>query len=325
MNKSNGFYVSGMTKLLVGLGDVVGTQTSDTIEIIDLESSTRTFNSLPNFPSKLEVAIGGLGFQEKPIICGGQNSKWVHSNKCFSLEGNEWTPSPSLNTVRAFATISPSPYPFKSHKFIAIGGLDGDTRLDTAEILTEKGNWETLRQSLPVTLSQHCSVLVNSTTVMVIGGFQYGLVSSNTYFFNIRNEVWIEGPQLKQSRFEHSCGRIRKGGQSQEFSIIVAGGNDKSELSSKLSSVEILDQGSNEWRKGPGLPFEIDKAQMVDDPNGGVVLVGGSSDYDEILDTLFQLPHGGEDAEWIELEQTLNVGRRSHVAFLVPDNIVDCS
>jgi hypothetical protein len=64
---------------------------------------------------------------------------------------------------------------------------------------------------------------------------------------------------------------------------------------------------------------------MVEDQNGGVVLIGGSSPTDGTLDTLYQLPHGGQDAVWTKIEQKMKIGRLWHTAFLVPDSIVDCS
>jgi hypothetical protein len=90
---------------------------------------------------------------------------------------------------------------------------------------------------------------------------------------------------------------------------------------------EILDEGSNEWQTGPELPFGIYGSQMVEDQNGGVVLIGGQISSGGNLDTLhvFQLPQGGQDAVWTKLEQKMQTGRRLHTAFLVPDNIVDCS
>jgi hypothetical protein len=64
---------------------------------------------------------------------------------------------------------------------------------------------------------------------------------------------------------------------------------------------------------------------MVKDQNGGVVLIGGRSSSTDYLDTLYQLPHGGQDAVWTKMEEKLKTGRRDHTAFMVPDNIVDCS
>ncbi len=64
---------------------------------------------------------------------------------------------------------------------------------------------------------------------------------------------------------------------------------------------------------------------MVEDQNGGVILIGGLSSSYETLDTLYQLPHGGQDAVWTKMEQKMKSGRYAHTAFVVPDNIVDCS
>jgi hypothetical protein len=157
---------------------------------------------------------------------------------------------------------------------------------------------------------------------MVIGGFQNGQDSGKTFYFTFGEESWTEGPELKNKRRYHSCGKIRRNKESQEMSIIVAGGYDGS---SRLSSVEILDEGSNEWQAGPELPFGIEDSQMVEDQNGGVVLIGGYSSSVGTLDTLYQLPHGGQDAVWTKMEQKLKTGRREHTAILVPDNIVECS
>jgi hypothetical protein len=208
----------------------------------------------------------------------------------------------------------------KDGKLLVTGGYDISASLNSAEMLTEEG-WESNIPSLPVTIYAHCMVTVNSTTVMAIGGQQNGL-SGKTFYFTFGEESWTEGPELKNKRRFHSCGKIRRNKESQEMSIIVAGGDDGF---SRLSSVEILDEGSNEWQTGPELPFAIGESQMVEDQNGGVVLIGGYRSSVGILDTLYQLPHGGQDAVWTKMEQKMKIERNSHTAFLVPDNTVDCS
>jgi hypothetical protein len=155
---------------------------------------------------------------------------------------------------------------------------------------------------------------------MIIGGF---LNEKNTYYFNSQNAEWVQGPQLKQERRYHSCGRIMRNNQRQETSIIIVGGKDKSDK--HISSVEILDEGSNVWRQGPKLPFEISWSQLVEDRNGGVVLVGGETKSGDLLNTLFHLPHAGQDARWRKMEQKLKSAQFWLTAFLVPDDIVECS
>jgi hypothetical protein len=287
----------------------------DTCEVINLASSASTCKNPPNLPTRVYDAIGGLGFKGNPIVCGGRQND-VRSNKCISLENNEWVSSASMNSERAAAAAAQ----LQDGKLLVTGGYDG-SYLKSAEMLTEEG-WESNIPSLPVTIGAHCMVTVNSTTVIAIGGYQNGQISGKTFYFTFGEESWTEGPELKNKRGYNSCGKIRRNKESQEMSIIVAGGYNGN---SYLSSVEILDEGSNEWQTGPELPFVIDDSEMVEDQNGGLVLIGGYSYSVGTLDTLYQLPHGGQDAAWIKMEQKMKTVRSSHTAILVPDNIVDCS
>jgi hypothetical protein len=300
----------GFSKLLIC--------SSDNCEVINLASSASTCKNPPNFPATVYRAIGGLGFKGNPILCGGYQNG-TRSNKCYSLENNEWVSSASMNSVRVNAAAAQ----LKDGKLLVTGGFDGSPSgsLNSAEMLTEEG-WESNIPSLPVIINGHCMVTVNSTTVMAIGGIQNGQYSGKTFYFTFGEESWTEGPELKNKRGYHSCGKIRRNKESQEMSIIVAGGYGGG---SYLSSVEILDEGSNEWQTGPELPFGIGYSQMVEDQNGGVVLIGGFFSSESSLDTLYQLPHGGQDAAWTKMEQKMQTGRYWHTAFMVPDDVVDCS
>ncbi len=300
--------LKGLSKLLIcGYGD--------TCEVIDLESPATTCKNPPNFPAIVRLAIGGLGFKENPIICGGEQNN-ARSNKCYSLENNVWVSSASMNSVRVDAARAQ----LQDGKLLVTGGYNESTVLSSAEMLTEEG-WKSNIPSIPVTIYSHCMVTVNSTTVMVIGGSQNYQFSAKTFYFTFGEESWTEGPEMKFQRNSHSCGTIKRNKESQEMSIIVSGGYD----GSSLSSVEILDEGSNEWHTGPELPFGIYNSQMVEDPSRGVVLIGGYGVSIGELNSLYQLSHGGQDAVWIKMEQKQMTGREWHTAFLIPDNIIDCS
>ncbi len=235
------------------------------------------------------------------------------------MENNEWVSTVSMNSPRKEAAAAL----LQNGKLLVTGGYIGSSgSLNSAEMLTEEG-WESKIPSLPVTIAAHCMVTVNSTTVMVIGGGQNGSYTGKTFYFNFGEENWKEGPELKNKRAHHSCGKIRRDKESREMSIIVAGGSYS--FSSYLSSVEILDEGSNEWQTGPHLIISLCYAQMVEDQNGGVVLIGGQKSSVDYLDTLFHLPHLGQGAKWTSMDQKLNKRKTKHTAFLVPDNLVNCS
>ncbi len=69
----------------------------------------------------------------------------------------------------------------------------------------------------------------------------------------------------------------------------------------------------------------------MENPTGGVVLVGGQSGT-VILDTLYRLSSlgpesgtgSGSGSKWEKMEQRLKMPRRFHTALMVPTSMTDC-
>ena len=89
-----------------------------------------------------------------------------------------------------------------------------------------------------------------------------------------------------------------------------------------MSSVEILGLNENQWKIGPELPFAMFASAMVEVPDYGVLLVGGSTAFTGELRTILKLDNA--ESQWTELPQRLKTGRNRHSAFLVPDKLVVC-
>ena len=63
-------FFSAFTKLLVGVGnDVINI--IDDIEIVDLASTKTKCDKMPKFPVETFGAVGGLDYNDNPLICGG--------------------------------------------------------------------------------------------------------------------------------------------------------------------------------------------------------------------------------------------------------------
>jgi hypothetical protein len=62
------------------------------------------------------------------------------------------------------------------------------------------------------------------------------------------------------------------------------------------------------------LAIELD-CKLVEDQNGGVVLIGGLTSSNDLLLNLYQLPNGGRDAAWTMIEQKLKTRVYFHTAF----------
>ena len=108
-----------------------------------------------------------------------------------------------------------------------------------------------------------------------------------------------------------------RAGKLYSKSLLVVGGW----LNKPLSSVEILDPGSSEWRKGPELPFPVYASAMVEHPRGGVVLIGGESLGQKMLATMLYLSDAGTDARWEEMPLKLKTAKSYLTAFLITDEV----
>jgi hypothetical protein len=75
------------------------------------------------------------------------------------------------------------------------------------------------------------------------------------------------------------------------------------------------------WRLGNNLPVATWRASLVEDPRGGVILVGGVTSSG-LTTSLYRLKHGGLYAKWEMMTQKLKLGNSYFAAFLVPDKLV---
>ena len=190
---------------------MVGTGSSDSFingnkfEIVDLENPVSTCKPIPNYPFEIEGAMAGLGFDEKPIVCGGHNGS--ERSECYMLDLS-WQSLPSMSQTNVYAQLSPSPFANKSHHLVLNGGMTDETYSSNVLVLTQE-KWESL-PSLPNAFYGHCTLLINSSTLMTIGGYNDSYIA-DTYYFHSLSLVqnWVSGPSLQTARYWHACGRIR--------------------------------------------------------------------------------------------------------------------
>lgn len=233
---------------------------SSNVEIIDLEIASSSCQNLEEYPIKIREAGGGLLPDGSPLVCGGSSS--VDVSDCYNFDKNEWKVFSSLTEAKRAMKATIIPFLMEDFQLAFVGGYKNGLSINSTEVLTNEG-WRTnILPQIPVPRHGHCILLLNSTTVIMIGPYET--------FFMTENLIWTEGPAMKIPRYYSSCGRIIKGDGSNKLNVISAGGSNS-------DVVEIFDAVINEWLSGPHLPFAIDKSEMVEDPLGGVVLVGGQN------------------------------------------------
>ena len=194
------------TKVLVGLGTSQHGEIN-TFEVIHLNPPQSKCKALPPYPFEVYGAMAVLGSDGRPIICGGNA---IRGRECYTLK-TIWESLPSMDTVVYFGQFARLTFPDQSNRLIMTGGFvsetDNDRRINV-DSLTDRG-WESFSPNLPFALTKHCMVVINSTSLLIIGGHNGQTDISNTYYFHSWRQRWIQlGPYLAESRGLHCCSKI---------------------------------------------------------------------------------------------------------------------
>jgi hypothetical protein len=153
----------------------------------------------------------------------------------------------------------------------------------TVETLTISG-WKTFTPSLPVSINSHCMAMINTTTVIVVAGLQTSVASGATYILNNDYRVWASGPNLNQVRYFHQCGKLLSSPTSQTFGILSVGGLASS--TSILGTSEFLGPDLSGWSFVQPLPVPTHRLRLIEDPYGGVFVIGGYTSTGLVIKTL---------------------------------------
>jgi len=231
---------------------------------------------------------------------------------CYSYTNGAWNHH-KMPEAMAFGSYSSNPRQMGIGRVIAVGGRS--VCGDKIEILTPDG-WKISRATLPNYLESSCTVFINDTTIIIMGGFWYengSQYTTQTFFYDVECDILSPGPALKVARSLSSCS-IMEDTITGDKSVVISGGSNQSGI---LVSTEILDLKTGVWSMGPNIPLPIYAANMLEHPNGGVVLVGGYTN-ELYQQNIFHLPSA--TGAWMTLPQVLKNRSAYSVAFLLEDD-----
>ena len=200
--------------------------TSVKTDSFDLVAST-TCQSMPAYPLTVYHATGAF-VSNRVVICGGTYPSVT--SQCYSLGKNEteWKPSGNLITPRYGAAS------VEMHgKLLIFGGYNAGYLQSTEEMDVEAGT-TTIGPSMPLAIGYPCTVKINSSTVLIIGGIGSSYLKS-TYFYSNNEKTFKAGPYLMVPRSYHTCNILSNGNGSY---VVVTGGYDNGVYT---DSTEYLD------------------------------------------------------------------------------------
>jgi hypothetical protein len=316
------------TKLLVTKGD---SSNPSAVDIVDFSNASTTCAYLPNIPGSIYSydTVGGLGFQNEPIVCVNE----INVTKCYSYVSGVWGQySYNVSVSRHWGSSVANANPSGTWKIATAGGDQTPTAGTTIEYLTSTG-WKMSTAKLPRRQWHNCMTAINSSTFFLFEGhnFDTNYQSQRTFFLNIDSNTVVEGPPIKIARERAGCSILNDRVTGGKY-IVIAGGYNSTYYNYAspywyLNTSEILDLATLTWKMGPNIPIQLDSPQMIEHPQGGVVLIGGTTPTGPnsvgVTTGLYHLPTSSSTA-WNTLPQKLKIPRSDTSAFFVPDSIVSC-
>ena len=158
----------------------------------------------------------------------------------LDLSTNRWTRAASLHQERDQAASLAL-----GDRMMVLGGQGrGEGGLVTSQVEiyhTNNDTW-TLRPdlALPEGRFSFCAVALNSSSVMVLGGWGSDGPLSQVSVLDLQTGSWVPGPDLSTARYGHTCLLTELAGRQ---GVLVAGGA----LTGK--KVEFLDLDTNTWEE----------------------------------------------------------------------------
>merc|ERR1712004_410549 len=119
-------------------------------------------------------------------------------------------------------------------KLMISGGRNSGDYLADTEIINVPESKTEDGFELPNGIYDHCSVLINATTVMVLGGSD-GSTQKSTYFINLETLQVTHGPELQEARKNFGCAVFE---HYQHNFVIAAGGRDPNKDSTEFLQLD---------------------------------------------------------------------------------------
>lgn len=219
-----------------------------------------------------------------------------------------WVPTGNMNVQRSGHSATA----FHNHQVLVVGGSDGSTYLDSAELYDPATGVWTFRGSMFYVRAGHTATLLPNGKVLVVGG----TANTNTELYDPATGEWFATGRLNAARPSSHAATLLEDGR-----VLVVGGFDPSVPFPHcfLSSAEIYDPETQAWTATGDMNFGRYGLTVTALFSGKALVVGGSNGLTGIQSTA-ELWDPGSGA-W-SLTSEPFTGRFGHSASLLQDGNV---
>jgi len=211
------------------------------------------------------------------LVVGGYNpqQQWLTDAEVYDPLKDTWIVIPPLYShgVAHTATLLRD-----GRVLIVGGGIDSGVCTEHAEIFDPQTNSWTEAPALPAQRNGHTANLLNDGRVLVAGGVNAtGLtVGGDAFLYDPKTNNWTATTPMVTQRAYAGAVQLNDG------RVLVAGGiaADGSPVWHMIANAEIYDPATNTWAATASLSEARHAHFLTLLPNGQVLTVGGTRDYD---------------------------------------------
>ena len=211
----------------------------------------------------------------KVLVAGGRAGEFdgdtLASAELYDPATNTWSYTGSLNTARAFHTMTLLP----NGKVLVTGGSDAsDGFITSAELYDPAtGKW-TAMAAMATGRSSHTATLLPGGKVLVTGGAGLDVaLSASAELYDPATNTWSATGSMGAPRRWHTANLLPDG------RVLVAGGYHP--FTGIMTASELYDPATGKWSETAAMNVDRYKhtATLLD--NGTVLAVGGVSNHDQ--------------------------------------------
>ncbi len=309
-------------------------------ETIDLANSTTTNgSSCPiDYPVDAYSATGGLLNSKHGVICGGIDlNGYGKLSACYKI-GND-DPIAYMKQERSvFASVVWSNKGHQDVLWVTGGRYHNECASISTEYVTLDSNQTTYGPDLPMALSGHCLVKLDSENVLLVGGKRSekwndvtgsGTLNTNkSFFYSTKTSRWLNGSDLLSARTQHACGMVVDLVTKDKVVVVIGGYGDGKSIFSSSNQTELLFLNDSPmlWQNGTPLPSTEEglAGQGVTTASNEMFILLALRSYfgeDDLHRSIYSFQSRNRIGKWSLLPQKLQVERFfPAVAFLIPHN-----
>ncbi len=292
---------------MVATGLDVNGDTTDSVEVVMMDSITTCPNLVANYPISLHLAVT-MQHNSQLVLCGGKDGDYIPQADCYSFSNDAWNIEGFKLEPARYGAISVETRP---GEWLVMGGRD-DSSHDLLDSQALKNGIFTRGVDLPMPNYAGSAVMLNETHAFMAIGYGGSENSPNNYLLNINTDEWTRIADRTLSYFRYHSSGTFYNSTAGEIQVANIG----------RYGIEVYSPNSDSWHSGIASPISgLEASAAIQAGPDSFFLIAGYSEGSR-TGHVYKFDENGLT---IVKQDILSIPRNTHVAMAIAKEDFTCS